>query len=184
MTTVKLIISIPFNVAKIPRKGERIQFVAEAEQFAQIADYLDVDGVSSFDAKLEITPWRKGGIKVEGHINAEMTQTCSITLEAMNTKINHSFDQWFVHQGSRLAQPQLNEEGEIIVDLENPDLPDTYENDTIDFGMVILEQAVLAVDPFPRVEGAEFETVTTEADDEDGKPASPFAVLEQLKNKT
>ena len=55
----------------------------------------------------------------------------------------------------------------------DPDLPDEipYEADTIDLGEATAEQLGLALDPWPRIEGA---TVPVIDDEDDG---SPFAIL-------
>jgi hypothetical protein len=55
----------------------------------------------------------------------------------------------------------------------DPDLSDEipYEAETIDLGEATAEQLGLALDPYPRIDGA---TVPTIDDDED---QSPFAIL-------
>ena len=55
----------------------------------------------------------------------------------------------------------------------DPDLPDEipYEAETIDLGEATAEQLGLALDPWPRIEGA---TVPEIEDEDDG---SPFAIL-------
>jgi len=57
------------------------------------------------------------------------------------------------------------------------DIPEEIESLHYDLAVPLVEEFVLAIDPYPRAEGAAFE-VPPEAADETG---NPFAVLKSLK---
>ena len=113
-------------------------------------------------------------------MHAAVTQSCVVTLEPVSSKIDETVEHIFVPEGSKLARMVTNEEGEIVLDPDGPDIPDQFTGDSIDVGAVVAEFAALAIDPYPRKPNVEFaEKAEKEADDD--KPPSPFAVLKDWK---
>jgi uncharacterized metal-binding protein YceD (DUF177 family) len=103
-----------------------------------------------------------------------------VTLEPVSSKIDESVEHIFVPEGSKLARMVTNEEGEIVLDPNGPDIPDQFTGDSIDVGATVAEFAALAIDPYPRKSDIEF-TDTTENEPEEEKRPSPFAVLKDWK---
>ena len=89
--------------------------------------------------------------------------------------------------GNPLVRPawffDINEEGEIEIDLETLDPPDVMVDGVLDLGGVVCEQLALNIDPFPRKPGAEFETVAADEGEVDEPAPSPFAALAKLKEE-
>ncbi len=71
--------------------------------------------------------------------------------------IDEKVEQIFVPEGSKLARLTTNEDGEIVLDPDGPDIPDQFVGDTIDVGVVVAEFAALAIDPYPRKAGVDFD---------------------------
>jgi hypothetical protein len=95
--------------------------------------------------------------------------------------IDEPFEQIFVPEGSKLARVISAENAELVLDPDGPDLPETFEGDTIDAGDVVAEFAALSIDPYPRKPGVEFAThLEGDPDDRGGRP-NPFAVLKDWK---
>lgn len=118
---------------------------------------------------------RDGLIQLEGCLWATVTQACVVTLEAVTSEVEREFSQLFtLGLGS---EP----DGEVFVDLDAEDPPEPVEDGRIDLGEAVAEHLSLALDPYPRGEGAELQS-----GDWDGAEArnSPFAVLGTLKSKT
>ena len=65
----------------------------------------------------------------------------------------------------------------MIIEAEGPDIPETYSGDSIDVGAVCEEFIALAIDPYPRKEGAVLDAADEPGDEESSAP-SPFAGLE------
>ncbi len=65
----------------------------------------------------------KDGVKVFGELRGRVTQACVVTLEPVESEIFEEIDQIFVPEGSALARMPANDEGEMIVDPDGPDLP-------------------------------------------------------------
>jgi hypothetical protein len=72
------------------------------------------------------------------------------------------------------ADRRTGREAEAI-DAEGPDL---FHAGTIDLGAIAVEHLALALDPYPRAAGVEFEGYR---EDEQDQLSSPFAALGRLK---
>ena len=170
------------DVARLPAKGRRIKIdISEPEKEA-IAKSFGLNNVKTFNAELHITRWRRDGVKIEGLFKAEIEQPCVVTLEPVPQLINEDVSQILVPEGSPFAKPKLDENGEMLLDPEGADLPDTFEGTTIDLSLVLLEVFALTIDPHPRAENVALEDIYQNENDDEETPPSPFAVLAQLKN--
>ena len=179
-------LSYPVSVAHVPVKGIVVKIEANEKELAQLAINHELLSVASFTADLLITPWKKDGIKVRGHIDAKIVQACVATLEPIDSVISEDVDAVFVPENSRLARIRLDESGEMLIDAEGPDMPETFAGDRIDMGAVAEEFFDLAIDPYARKDEAEFVEIIDDSDDEiedEVKPDSPFAGLAKLRAK-
>jgi len=158
----------------------RIGLEANAEELKALAKFWDVVSVEYLKAELQVTRWKRDGVKIKGEVHAAVTQSCVVTLEPVSSKIDESVEHIFVPEGSKLARMVTNEEGEIVLDPNGPDIPDQFTGDSIDVGATVAEFAALAIDPYPRKSDIEF-TDTTENEPEEEKRPSPFAVLKDWK---
>lgn len=162
------------NVRTLPRKGRDEAFEADAEARERLARHLDVRGVDAFAAEAEVMPWRSDGVRIAGRLRATLQQDCVVTLDPLSVEVDEPFEALFVPEGSPLA-PRREGDAQLLVDAEGDDPPETFEGDTLDLGAVWTEFLTLAVDPYPRKEGAGIE-----AGEGEEKP-SPFAALAALK---
>ncbi|MBI3446168.1 MAG: DUF177 domain-containing protein [Magnetospirillum sp.] len=165
-------------VDQIPAKGARRRLEADPGERAEIARWLDLMDVVSLSAELELNPMGKTGlIRVNGRLTAEIVQSCVVTLAPVPAHIEEAFSLTFG------PQPEDGGEGdEIEVGLDSFDPPDPIIDGAIDMGAVVLEHLALALDPFPRAEGAEFDPPPEPVEAPEPK-ANPFAVLSTLKQK-
>jgi uncharacterized metal-binding protein YceD (DUF177 family) len=156
-----------------------VHLEADERECRALAKLWDILSVESLSADLKIRRWKKDGVKITGTLAARVTQACVVTLEPVPTEIAEEIDQIFVPEGSHLARMPANDQGEMLIDPEGPDIPDMFVGDTIDVGEVVAEFAAMGLDPYPRKAGVEFsgygETAVAE------KKPSPFAVLKTLK---
>ncbi|MGB0684507.1 MAG: YceD family protein [Magnetovibrionaceae bacterium] len=152
---------------------------AEPGQFAELANTFGVQGLNSCEAALEV---RKAGplVHVAGKATTDVEQSCVVTLETLErsyeAEIKLTFD-------TRKAEWP---EGEAEVDLseEAPDAPEPMDGDTIDLWGIVIDELALSIDPFPRAEGADFESpeeAEKDVPEEDRQTESPFAVLADWK---
>jgi hypothetical protein len=99
-------------------------------------------------------------LSVVGTVEAVVTQICTVTLESFEAPLRSEIEVDFSDGAESLG-----------ADPESVDVPDPIVNGSIDFGALTAESLALGLDPFPRIPGAVFETVTV------GEDESPFAVL-------
>ncbi len=168
------------KVGHISANPVTVTLKANDAERAGLARIWEVDSVESLEADLHIARWKKDGVRIKGEVRADITQSCVVTLEPVKSHIRESIEQVFVPEGSKLARHMLNEDGEMILDPEGADLPETFSGDSIDAGVLVCEFVALAIDPYPRKQGVVFEP-RVEADGSDDKEPSPFAVLKDWK---
>jgi uncharacterized metal-binding protein YceD (DUF177 family) len=158
-------------VMQIPDSGLHREIVADEAARAAMAETAGVREISSARASFDLTPRSGGRVHVGGRVQARVGQTCVVTLEPLENDIDEEVDLIFVpmEQIPELAEP--DEPSEI----EDP--PEPIENGIIDLGRLATDVLYLAIDPYPRKQGAVFEHEATAIDPDD----HPFAALKALK---
>ncbi|TIR82188.1 MAG: DUF177 domain-containing protein, partial [Mesorhizobium sp.] len=63
----------------------------------------------------------------------------------------------FLPEQSKLGREGFDGGGEIVLDADGPDSPETFSGDTIDVGALAEQFFGLAIDPYPRKPGASLE---------------------------
>lgn len=159
-----------------------VRLDADERERAALARLWDVQSVGGLHAELQVNRWKKDGIRLRGRVTGSIVQACVVTLEPVSSEIDEVIDQIFVPEGSKLARIIADESGEMVLDPDGPDIPDTFTGDTIDAGVVVAEFAAMAIDPYPRKPGVEFESHLEDTGENDRKP-SPFAVLKDWKKE-
>ncbi|RCS23110.1 DUF177 domain-containing protein [Phyllobacterium salinisoli] len=177
-------LKFPVSVNNLPQKGIIVTIKADERERGALARDHGLEAVKFFAAEFHVLPWKKQGVKVQGRIDADIVQSCIATLEPLDARIAEKVDTVFVPEDSKLARIRLDESGEMLIDAEGPDMPETFSGDHIDIGAVAEEFFDLAIDPYPRKPGLPEqilpqETVTPDVE----KPVSPFAKLSHWKKK-
>ena len=104
---------------------------------------------------------RAGGvIEGQGHLVADVVQTCVVSVEEFDARVEECFVVHWVPAG---------QESDDI----DPEAPDEigYERETIDLGEAAAQQLILALDPYPHAPGATLPETATDAE------TSPFTAL-------
>lgn len=137
----------------IERVGAGIDVNVEATpaECAALAKRMQLPAVQSLRCQFHL---RRAGSVIEGqgHLMAEVVQTCVISLQEFYAGVEERFIVHWVPAG---------QESDDI----DPDAPDEigYQNDTIDLGEAMAQQLILALDPYPRAPGASLQEVASEA---------------------
>lgn len=173
--------SYPVKVGHISVNPVTVHLEADAAELTELARLWGVVEVKSLDADLQMTRWKKDGVRLKGKVNARIVQSCVVTLDPVESQIEEELDQIFVPEGSKLARIVANDVAEMVLDPEGPDSPETFVGDSIDAGAVVSEFAALAIDPYPRKQGVEFvDHLESDAEQPSARP-NPFAVLKDWK---
>jgi hypothetical protein len=152
----------PLAVDAIPAGG--LDYVVEANdaELAALAVRMRLPALSSFSCRFRLSPDLAGGIMAEGSLEAEVVQTCVVTLEDFAATVAEQFAVRFVPDGMETDDVDPEAIDEI-----------PYAGGVLDLGEAAAEQLALALDPYPRAPGA---TLPDMADPDEALP-TPFAKL-------
>jgi len=171
------------HVSVLPAKGLRVVLDATEEERQILATRANVLSVERFTCEMLFKRWHKKGVSVTGEVSAQLTQECVISLEPLAASVVEEIDRTFVPEGSKLARPHINGEGEIVVDYESPDEPEPFSGDTLNAWDIALEHFLLGIEPFPRKPGAELSGAAIVGEGEvsvEAENPGPFAGLKDL----
>lgn len=186
-------------VDELGEEDERdVAVSADAAERAALAARLGLVSLDRFEARVHVTGLPAGAVAVHVAFEADVVQTCVVTLDPVAGAVAETFDLVFepVDAGAGRAAPDGaaadRAEVEVMPDDEEP--PEPMIGRRFDIGVHLAEYLALAIDPYPRKEGIsleempEFEAVL--APESGGKdPAnadteSPFSVLRRLTDTT
>ena len=161
--------SRPVRLAPDPRE---VVLDANAAECAALAVRFGILGIHALGARVQLRPEAGGTIRARGTLSAEVEQACVVTLEPVRQRVEAAFDLRILGEGETPAD-------------EDPDSPDEIESQggTVDLGEAVAEQLALALDPYPRAEGAELPEFDPPEPPEPTPPErpNPFAGLAKLR---
>lgn len=169
----------PIRVEVIRQRGTEVTVRAESQQFAAIARLLGLASLESLEARYLLS--RNGDrVKLEGRIAARLHQTCVVTLDPFPVQLNVPVKLDFAPETEAEAASRRAERDDAEIDIEvllnEDDPPEPIVDGVMDLGGITLEFLALALDPYPRKPGVNFEAPAGDAGAE-----SPFAALAKLK---
>src|SRR5690606_38441875 len=157
---------------------------ADEEARAALARRLNVDSLDALEAALTIYPASGGAVEVTGTLKADITQTCVVTLDPIETRIEEPVEGWFTDKEKTLSfararQDKETRKGHVEVEmLDERDDPEAMVDGHIDLGELVAQHLSLAIDPYPHKPGVAFEA----GDDQPLKRANnPFDALKDLQ---
>ncbi len=166
------------EVPSLPGTGIERPIRPTAEERAAIAERLGLQSLDRFEIKIRVVPWRGSGAKFHASFEADLVQSCVVTLEPVPAHVSDEFDVRFL-PAEKLEEPKPGQEPEFVASEEDPPEPLGGETGTsFDAGDVAVQYLSLALDPYPRASGAEIPQEATSPEE-----PSPFAVLAALKPK-
>jgi uncharacterized metal-binding protein YceD (DUF177 family) len=173
--------SRPVAVDRIPDSGQHERLEADASERAALARRFDIPEIASLKAHAHLTRTDRGrGVALEVEFEADVVQSCVVTLEPVPQHVAESFSIRYLPP-ERVAEweerhRRMGDEGELV-DPDAPDPPEPLESNSIDVGEAVAEHLALALDPYPRAPGALFETPAQAAETDEPARPNPFAVL-------
>ena len=165
------------NVGLIPDSGLHRAIEADAQTRAAIAGIAGVREISSAHAAFDLSHRSGGRLHVTGRVQAKVGQTCVVTLEPIENEIDEQVD--LIFAPAEEVAPQADDIDDDDGESAMADPPEPIENGMIDLGKLAADVLYLAIDPYPRKEGAVFEPQVAARDPED----HPFAALKALQDE-
>lgn len=123
----------------------------------------------------------EGRLRLDGTLAAQVTQTCVVSLDPIESTIEVPVEADFWPQARIEALASTVDEAASHGIL---DWPEPIVDGRIELGELLYETLATALDPYPRREGASFGwEESSEAEASPGRAGSPFAALSRLKGR-
>jgi uncharacterized metal-binding protein YceD (DUF177 family) len=172
--------SRPVRVDELGPGGRHYDIAANSEERQQLARRLGVLALDRLvaEATLKCIP---GGrfVRMEGRFEADVNQTCVVTLEPVAAHIEESFTIVF-DRDLEASRPADVHDVDVAFDDEMEDV-EPLKGAVIDIGEMTAQQLSLALDPYPRREGARLSpAASTDATPEETGKNRPFSNLSNM----
>jgi uncharacterized metal-binding protein YceD (DUF177 family) len=172
--TAAAILACRFDPASVGTGASEIAIRTTAEERLAIAKDLGLMELQALEADLAANRDDEGRIQVTGNLRATVVQSCVVSLKPVVQAIDERFERHFAPTDHAAAGSSVD------IDPDTEDPPDGFGEEGIDLGAVVVEQLILAIDPYPRAEDAE---LPAQASGGSEKAESPFAVLKTLGHR-
>ena len=170
--TGELPFSHVFNLNRLGQAGDEVEITLGDAERQALARFADVVRVESFAAQIDLKKPAPNRFRLDFSLEADVVQACVVTLGDVPAHITLNFVRE-LH-----FSPALRRVGEGAVDIPlEDDSPEEIDSLHYDLAAPLTEEFVLALDPYPRAPGVEFQPP-----EEEGAAESPFAVLKGLKS--
>ncbi|HVY15628.1 MAG TPA: DUF177 domain-containing protein [Rhodopila sp.] len=153
---------LPFD--RVGPNGLDIAITATPAECAALAQRMNLPAIKHLTCSFHLTQLGLRRVQARGQLKAEVTQTCVVTLEDFDATVEETFAIRFV------PEDEIKEELDLEDDDEVP-----FDNGVVDLGEAAAEQLGLALDPYPRMPGAELPALDEEEED------NPFEALNRLR---
>ena len=117
----------------------------------------------------------QGEVSVAGHFEAEVTQTCVVSLQPLARRLSEDFQMLY-----SLAPDEGGQAEPVDVDAAADDPPETLGPGGLDLGEAVVQQLAIALDPYPRGDDATLDSL--EWVGKDGGEAARPSPFEELKS--
>lgn len=171
------LLSHSYNLNRLGNAGDTVRIVADAGQRAAIAQWAGVSSLDRLEAKIDLRKTGPDRFALDYDLVADVVQACVVTLEPVPAHLEHRFTRE-LHFAGAIRRKLPESDGEVVLDSDPDEGPEEIDSLHYDLAGPLLEEFVLALEPYPRCPGVEFEPPA------DGMPApeSPFAALKGLKS--
>lgn len=170
----------PFNMGDVSEKQPvEKSITAKPDELQALAKRFEILSIESLESDMTIHKTMGGRIvRIDGHLSADVTQECIVTLEPVKDHIEADFQAFYTD-----IKPPKMVAAEVEFKNER-ESPEYVENGQINLGEVMAQFTALELDPYPRKEGEHHDLTDDKSDDQDApKPDThrPFEVLKTLK---
>lgn len=181
--------SVLVDAQTVTSSTQKVRISASEEERKALCVRLELATISSLSADVTLRREKGNVIHVNGLMKANVTQTCSVTADPVQTQIEETFEGWFADQERivMLAKARHERLGRLadseIPILDESEDPEPLTNGMIDIGELVVQHLSLAVDAFPRRRGLE-ETEAVEVSvggEGAGLRKNPFEALKNWK---
>jgi uncharacterized metal-binding protein YceD (DUF177 family) len=160
---------VPVRLEDVPETGLHLDLVADERVRSALAALAGLLDIPTLCASIDLD--RHGnGLRATGRVSATVQQTCVVTLEPMENRVDESIDVIF-------APSSAEHVADDDTASQSDEPPEALSDGTADLGAIATEFFLLGIDPYPRKPGAHFAPPA-----EESAAATPFATLAKLKD--
>jgi hypothetical protein len=169
----------PYNLSRLGNAGDTVTFAADPGQRQAIAAWSGVLAVDAFSATVTLRKLAPTRFGLDFTVTADVQQACVVTLEPVPAHLDIHFSRGLDFIGPARRKPEKAAESgaDLVLDAGEAEGPEEIESLHFDLAGPVLEEYVLALEPYPRRPGVAFSPQSDASD----RPKSPFAVLKGLK---
>ncbi|HEV2677117.1 MAG TPA: DUF177 domain-containing protein [Aliidongia sp.] len=177
--------SHPISASRLGFKPSTYRLRANEAERAALARRFDLISLDRFEATVTLKREPGDAVRFDGEIEAEFVQACVVTTDPVPARIADRF--------TLIYRPDIDEATADQMALDNPEdeIIEPLIGDSIDIGEAVAQQLSVAMDPYPRVVGAQSSTASAKALGEEGDEAgapmarrNPFDALAALKKQS
>lgn len=167
--------------AKVTANGHSETIEASPSERKALAERLGLLAIETLTATARLRRVRGEMIRVEGRLDADVVQTCVVTLDPIPSHVAEEFSALFAPD--HLLPQGEDAEADIVVSVDDSedDVPEAMPGGRIDLGELVAQHLSLALAPYPRKPGAVFDEIVEDDGSEEPKKPNPFATLAQMK---
>lgn len=176
-------LSLTLANEEIQAEPKRFTVQASDADRAALVERFNIVALDKLTAKVEVrADARAEAIVVSGHVGAELSQQCIVTLEDVPESISEDFELMLVSPETA----DRYDEDELYLDPEAPEY-DAFEGDEVPVGEIVAQTLSVMMNPYPKKEGAEIpvpKNAGVSVNEELEKKPNPFAALSKLRDKS
>lgn len=154
---------------------------ADERERKALARRFGLVSLEGLKATVRVQRLSGGAVRVRGDLEADVVQSCVVTLEPVAAHIAESFSVTFA------SEPEADLGAEVDLSPEGEDLPEPLAGGALDIGEAVAQHLALSLDPYPRAPGVTFEAAKYPSlaaqSAEKGKESGPFAALASLRKR-
>jgi hypothetical protein len=168
-----------YNLARLGNAGDTVRFAADEVERAAIAKWSEILSLETFETEVELKKLASNRFGLSFRLVADVTQSCVVTLEPVSSHLEKRFTRELVFSGPSRHRDAADSVPvpDLVLDTDQEEGPEEIDSLHQDLAAPVLEEFVLALDPYPRRPGVEFAPKSPDSE----PPPSPFAVLKGLK---
>jgi uncharacterized metal-binding protein YceD (DUF177 family) len=168
-----------YDLDRLGRAGADVAVTADAEALKRLAAWAKVETVESFKGEVALKKTGPSNFTLDYTLSADIVQACVVTLEPVRSHIAQEFSRE-LHLAATAHRHAVKNE-ELVPATGEDDVPEEIDSPRYDLAAPLLEEFLLAIDPYPRAPGAALpESPETAAPVRE----NPFAALKALKERS
>ncbi|MHA1544305.1 MAG: YceD family protein [Alphaproteobacteria bacterium] len=169
------------NLPKLATRAKPVVLTANLVERQNLAERAGIPAIEFFETSLKVTGKGFETFEIAGRLKAGLTLTCGRSLKDFGSEVDETFTETFISQAGyqKMAAKNLDERDDYEV----------FEGDEADLGEMAAQLLILAIDPFPHLEGDIPEKIVTSgvsvlSEEQARLDKSPFSNLKKLQKKT